>query len=189
MRTVLLPALLALCAGTALAQTPPRPAASAPVSAAKKELVARVLKLQQPGIETMGRSLAEQPAQQVMTQARAALQRVPAEKRDALAKEIEGDIRKYVDEAVPIVRDRAVQLAPSTLGPLLEQRFTEDELRQIIAMLESPVNAKYQAMAGEMQRTLGEKLIAETRSAVEPKAQAMQKSVGNRLNAAVPKTN
>lgn len=168
-----------LLAAPALAQTSP----------AKKELVARVLKLQQPGIEAMGRVLAEQPAQQLFVQARNALQRVPAEKRDALAREIEGDFRKYAEEAVPVVRDRAVALAPSTIGPLLEQRFTEDELRQIIAMLENPVNAKYQAIAGDMQKALGEKLVAETRGAVEPKVQALQQSINNRLTAAVPKTN
>jgi hypothetical protein len=158
-------------------------------SAAKKELVARVLKLQQPAVEAMGRMLAEQPAQQAMLQVQGALQRVPADKRDALAKEIEGDLRAYVDQAVPVVRNRAVALAPATIGPLLEQRFSEDELKQIITMLESPVNAKYQAMAGEIQRALGEKLVAETKGAVEPQVQKMRESIAGRINAALPKTN
>lgn len=156
-------------------------AASAPVSAAKQALVARVLELQQPGIEAMGRTMAEQPAMQVMQQAAQALQRVPAERRDALARDIEADVRKYADEAVPIVRDRAVKLAPSTIGPLLEQRFTEDELRQVIALLESPVNRKFQGMAGEMQRVIGEKLVTETRAEIEPRARALQQTVAGRL--------
>jgi hypothetical protein len=149
-------------------------------------LVARVLKLQQTGIENLGRTLAEQPAQQVIAQVRQAMARVPQDKREALAREIEADVRKYVEDAVPIVRDRAVALAPQTLGPLLEQRFSEAELRQIIAMLESPVNAKYQAMAGEMQRALGSRLVAETRAAVEPRFKALEDAVNNRLRAALP---
>jgi hypothetical protein len=183
---------LPLVAIHVMAQTPPpkkaapsapaaSEAASAPVSAAKKALVARVLKLQQPGIEAMGRTMAEQPAMQVMQQAGQALQRVPAERREALARDIEADVRKYADEAVPIVRDRAVKLAPSTIGPMLEQRFTEDELRQVIALLESPVNRKFQGMAGEMQRVIGEKLVADTRSEIEPRARALQQTVAGRL--------
>jgi len=158
-------------AGSSLAQTPP----------GKKELVARVLQLQQPGIEAMARGLAEQPAMQLMQQAGQALQRVPAERREALGKDIEADLRKYAEDTVPIVRDRAVKLAPSTIGPLLEERFTEEELRQVVAMLESPVIRKFQGMAGDMQRALTEKVVAETKAEVEPKVRAMQQSVAKRL--------
>lgn len=183
MKRFLLPALLALSGTAAFAQA----ASGPPASPAKKELVARLLKLQQPGIEGLGRTLAEEPAKQVVlsVQASGVLQRVPAEKREALGKEIDADLRKYVDEVVPLVRDRAVQLAPGTMGPILEQRFSEDELRQLIALLESPVSAKFQAVAGEMQKALGAKLVAETKGAVEPKVQALRQAVSARLSAAV----
>ena len=147
----------------------------------KKELVARVLKLQQPGIEAMARSLAEQPAMQLMQQAGQALQRLPAERREAIARDIEADLRKYAEEAVPIVSARAVKLAPGTIGPLLEERLSEDELRQVIAMLESPVIRKFQGMQGDMQKALTEKLVAETKPDIEPKVRAMQQVVTKRL--------
>ncbi len=167
-------------AGLAQAQAP----APAAASAAKKELVARVLQLQQPGVEALGRQLAEQPAMQLMQQAGVALQRMPTERRDALARDIEADVRKYVEEARPIVVDRAVKLAPTTIGPLLEERFTEDELRQIIGILESPVNRKFQQLAPEMQKAIGEKLIAETRGEVEVKLRALDQTVAKRLGIA-----
>ncbi len=158
---------------------------AAPASAKKKELVARVIQLQQPGIEAMARNMAEQPALQVMQMAGMALQqRVPADRREAVGREIEADVRKYADETVPLVRERALRLAPSAIGPLLEERFTEDELRQIVATLESPVNRKFQSMAGDMQRALGEKVLAESRAVVEPKVQAMQQAVARRLGIA-----
>ena len=158
----------------------------AQTSPAKKELVAKVLKLQQPGIEAMARGMAEQPAMQMMQQAGAALQRLPAERRDAVARDIEADMRKYAEETVPLVRERAVKLAPSTIGPLLEERFTEEELKQVIAILESPVNRKFQGMAPDMQRAIGEKLIAEARPLVEPKLRALDQSVGKRLGITPP---
>ncbi len=174
---------LAFAQGTAAA--PAAPAATAPVSPAKKALVAKILKLQQPGIELMGRTMAEQPAQQLVMGARGAMNRVPEGQREALVRDLDGDLKKYLDEAVPIVRNRAVALAPATLGPLLEQGFTEAELKEIIALLESPVNAKYQRVAGEMQRALGAKLIADTRSSIEPKVKALEQSVSGRLRTAL----
>ena len=156
----------------------------------KKELVAKILQLQQPGIEAMARQMAEQPAMQLMQQAGPALQRLPAERRDAVAKDVEADMRKYADEAVPLVRDRAIKVAPTTIGPILEERFTEDELRQVVAMLESPTIRKFQGMAGDMQKALMEKVVADTRAEIEPKARAMTTSVSKRLTPpAVPAAN
>jgi hypothetical protein len=150
----------------------------------KKELVAKVLQLQQPGIEMMARNMTEQPALQMMQQASVALQRLPADKREAVARDIEADVRKYAEETVPLVRERAVKLAPSTIGALLEERFTEDELQQIIAILESPVNRKFQGMAQDMQRAIAAKLVAETKPLVDPKVLALQASVAKRLGVA-----
>jgi hypothetical protein len=116
-----------------------------------------------------------------MQQANQALQRLPADRRDALARDIDADLRKYADEAVPIVRDRAVKVAPTTIGALLEERFTEDELRQVIALLESPVNRKFQGMAGDMQKVLTDKVVAETRAEIEPKVRALNATVAKRL--------
>ena len=173
--------------GLAQAQAPAPAAASAPVSsAAKKELVAKLLQLLQPAVAGMAQQLAQQPAAQLQQAAGAALQRLPAERREALARDIDADLRKYVEEAVPIARDKAVKLAPTTLGPLLEERFTEDELRQIAGILESPANRKFQQQFPDMQRALGEKLVAESGPEIEVKLRALNQSVTQRLQAAVP---
>lgn len=154
---------------------------------AKKDLVARVLQLQQPAIELVARAMAEQPAQILMQRAGQILQqRIPPDKRQAVAKDIQGDAKKYVDETVPLVRERAVQLAPSTIGVLLDERFTEEELTQLIAIIESPVNRKFQQLGGEMQKNLTEKLVAETRPMIEPKLRALDQSVAARLGIQAP---
>lgn len=148
----------------------------------KKELVAKVLLLQKPAIEQAARTLAERPAAQLMQQAGVALQaRVAADKREAIAKEIEADVKKYVEETVPVVRDRAVKIAPSTIGALLEEKFSEDELKQLIAIIESPTYRKFSQMGGEMEKALMEKLFAEMQSVIEPKAKALQQSIVKRL--------
>ena len=170
-------AVLLIAAGFAHAESTP----------AKKELVAKVLQLQQPAIELVARAMAEQPAQILMQRAGPILQqRIPPDKRQAVAQEIQADVKKYVDETVPMVRERAVALAPSTIGVLLDERFTEDELKQLIAIIESPVNRKFQQLGGEMQKSLTEKLVAETKSLIEPKIRSLDRSVGNRLGIKEP---
>lgn len=162
-------------------------AAHAQSTPAKKELVARIIKLQQPGIEAMARGLVEQPAAEILDRAGAALpSRVPADKREAVAKDIQADVKKYADDAGSVITQRAVRLAPTTIGPLLEEKFTEDELKQVIAIVESPAYNKFQALGGEMQKALVEKLVAETRSTIEPKVKALEATVAKRLGVTVP---
>lgn len=178
-------AALALAASAAFAQTPAASAPKATASPAKKALVAKVLQLQQPAIENMARAMAERPAQAMLSQVGPIIQqRVPPEKRNDVARDIQADARKYAEDVTPMLRERAVKLAPSTIGALLEERFTEEELKQIVAMLESPVNKKFQQTAGDMQKALGEKLVSETQAAVDPKVKALEQQIVQRLNAA-----
>ena len=172
--------ILAIAAACTSVQAQSTPATQS--TPAKKELVARILKIQQPAIETMARGLVQEPLMPLMEGAERALQqRVAAEKREAVAKAIQADARKYVDETVPIVRDRAIKLAPTTVGPVLEEKFTEDELKQIVTMLESPVLAKFQSTGVELQRLLVEKVVSETRPQVEAKFRALEDTMAKRL--------
>ena len=60
----------------------------------KKDLVQKLLVLQQPGIEQVSRGLVERPAIQMMQQVAPVIQqRVPPDKREALGKQI-----KYADQ-------------------------------------------------------------------------------------------
>jgi uncharacterized protein len=171
-------ALLLAAATLAQAQT-----AAPPASPAKKELVTKLLQLQQPGIEMAARGIVERPAAQMMQEAGRMLQTMPADKREAIGKSIEADAKKYVEEALPPVRERAVKLAPSTLGAALEEKFTEDELKQLVAWFDSPVNKKFQAASGEMQSNFMQKLVAEARPLIEPKLQTLEQRMRTALGA------
>ena len=178
MKKLMIAALLS-SAALAGAQTP---AASAPSSPAKKELVQKLLVLQQPGIEQVARGLVERPALQMMQEASLVLQRqIAPDKREAIGKQVEADVKKYVEEATPLVRERAVKLAPSTIGPILEEKFSEDELRQLISWLESPINKKYAQIGPEMQTAFVQKLVLDARPVVDPKLQALDGKVRSTL--------
>ena len=150
----------------------------------KKALVQKALQLQQAGIENVGVGLANQTANQVMQVAGQAMARVPADKRDAVGADLQGEVRKFFDDIAPMLRAAAVRLAPSTLGAMMEEQFSEDDLKVLIAWFESPVSRKYQQLAVEMQQGLGEKLVADTRPQIEPKLKALETVLGAKLAAA-----
>ena len=166
--------LLSIAAACTLAQAQSTPA--------KKELVARILKIQQPAVENLARDLAQQPANELMASAIEYVQtQVPADKREAIGKGLQQDADKYMNDTYPLVRERAIRLAPSTVGALLEEKFTEDELKQAAAMLESPIYTKFQSLGGEMQRALVSKLVPDLQPQVEPKLRALDESIAKRL--------
>lgn len=176
-------ALSAACSGAVHAATAATPAAAS-IPPAKQALVERVLKLW--NIDTIGQSMLQVPVADAVQQARAMLQgRAAPEKRDAAMADIVGEAKQFMADATPITRSSADKLIPATIAPLLAERYTEEELRQLIAILESPVKKKFEAMLPEMQKTLGEGVAADTRSVIDPKLQGLKEKIGLRLRAAV----
>jgi hypothetical protein len=170
-------ALLLLASAGAFAQTSP----------AKQALVDKLLGLQRPAIEQTARVIAERPALQMMQQAGVALQtRVAPEKREAVAKDIQAELKKYADEVVPLMQQQAVKLAPATVGVMLADKFTDEELKQLIAIIESPVNRKFLQMGGEMQKALADKLVADMQVAVDPKVKALAIAIDKHLGLPAP---
>lgn len=186
--------LMALCGAlllasppASLAQTPastPTPAAKPAATNDKRQaLVDKLLSLWR--VEDVAVVMVQRPAASAMEQARIALQgRVSVEKRERTLKDISSDVQTYVDEATPIARDSAQRLVRPTLSPLLLAQFSDEELGQIIALLESPVKKKFEKLVPELERALGEKVAEDSGAAINPKLQTMTQAVGLKLRAA-----
>lgn len=180
-------ACVALLTGASLAHAQNQAIPNAPASAAKKELVQRLVTLQQPALDNMARNLAERPVIQMMSAAENAVQsRVPPEKRQAMADQIKGEMRKFLDDAVPLVRDRASKIGQTSLGPVFEEKFTEDELRQLVAQLESPAYKKFQQALPDLTNVFVQQLVAEVEPSINPKLNALEQRVGAIINAGAP---
>lgn len=159
-------------------------AAAANAQDGKAALVKQFLDLQRPAIESMASQLVHQSSGPIAESGTRYLQtQVPADKREAAAKAADAEINKYYDATYPLVRDKAVQDAPGALGPLLEKNFSEDELRQLVAWISSPVAKKYQELNPQLQAALAEKVVADTRATVEPRLRALNDSVAKTLGA------
>lgn len=157
------------------------------ISATKKDLVAKVIQAQQAGVDHLARQIVEQPAVQMLQRAGPVLQaRVPSDQREAVARELQGEVRKYVEEALPVVRQRARALAHTALGPLLEEKLTEAELKEVLGILESPTWRKYQGLAPEMLKALGEKVVADVKGQMQSRLKALEQAMSRHLGIAAP---
>jgi hypothetical protein len=192
LRLLALSVATAAAAATAHAQTAPAPAAApaapaaAPASPEMKRLVQTMLQLRKAEFELMAQQMVMQPLGPLSQQVNAALQRVAPERREALARDIDEDVRKFLGETVPGAQARAVQLAPSTSGAVLEERLTEDEMRQVLAIVENPAFKKFAAVSAEANQRLVQALAQDLGAQLNPKYQALQRTLSQRLNPPAP---
>ena len=191
MKTLAAAALLVVATAGVLpvasAETASVPAAAAPISASKKVLIDKLIQLQQPGVENVARQMLQQSLAQMAQGVGNALQQQPADKREALGKSIEAEMRKFFEDALPMLRERGQKLAGPTWTPMLDERFSEDELKQIVAWLESPVSKKYQQSGLEMMNALAPKLANEARPLLESRFKALDQSIAKQLGIQPPK--
>jgi hypothetical protein len=174
-------------AAAALALATTLCAAQGTSSPAKKELVQKILQHQKGAFENMGATMAGQLSTQVMQVTAQAIGRAPADKREALANDIKAEVKKFYDDASAVMREQAIRVAPGVVGAVLEEKFSEEELKTLLTWLESPVSRKFQQTALEMQQGLSQKVVADTKPSIEPKLKALEQTLSKKLaDAGVP---
>ncbi len=151
----------------------------------KKELVQKLISIQQASLESTAKGLAEAPARQLVAAAQPILaQGVAPEKREATAKLVDAEIKKYLDAAGPIVRASTIKMSQGAISSAIDEKFTEDELKQLVVMLDSPVLKKYQTVLPELSKALVEQVVQDARPQVDPKLQAAQEAIRKILDKA-----
>lgn len=160
-------------------------AATPAIDAEKQKLIDQVLTVWHP--ENTMVMMVQRPAAEAMEKSRIALQqaRLPADKIDKTMKDIQVDVQKYVDTASPLAGNAAKKSLPTTVAPLLAQNFSVDELRQLVAMLQSPVKAKFEKLIPQVDQAVGKKVQDEVGAEVNKNIQALTESVGTKLRIAV----
>ncbi|MEO7241997.1 MAG: DUF2059 domain-containing protein [Variovorax sp.] len=152
----------------------------------KAALIQQFLDLQSPGIDSIARGLVQQSSDPIALAGGQYLNtEVPQDKRATLGAAADAQLKRYFDDVYPMVRDTAQKEAPTVLTPVLEQSFTEDELRQLNAWVSSPLSKKYQDVTLQMQQVLIERVVADTRTTVEPKLKVLEEDVAKALGAPI----
>ncbi len=109
---------------------------------------------------------------------------VPAERKDKTMKEIGADVQKYIDTTMPVAIASAKKNTNPAVGPLLAQNFTADELRQIAALLESPLKQKFEKLVPQMEEAVAKKVQADIAPQVNQNVKTMTEAVGTKLRVA-----
>jgi len=150
----------------------------------KATLIKQFVDVQKPAVELMARGIVQSTSDPIAAAASEYLSTsVAADKREAAAKAADEEFRKYFDATFPIVRDKAAEVFPGVVTPILEQDFTEDELKTLMAWLNSPVSRKFAETSGKMQQALGQKIVTDLRSTLEPKVQKLNVDVAKAIGA------
>jgi hypothetical protein len=158
-------------------------AGAADVPAEKKVFVDRVLAKM--SLDTVGLQMLQAPVADMLRQSRVVVQsRVPADKQDATMQDITTEANQFVAQEAPALRASTQSVVQASVAPLLAQKFSEDELKQLAALLESPVLAKFEALVPELKRTVGENVAKANAGQIQPKMTELQNRVGLRLRAA-----
>ncbi|TDP88420.1 hypothetical protein EV672_101569 [Aquabacterium commune] len=149
-----------------------------PAHADKREQILRLPIAQKQALDGLASDITQAPARQLMGQfVQPAIGLVPPEKREATGQQIDAELQKYQETATPVVKASAAKVGPAAVASVLEDKFTEEELKQLGVMLDSPVLKKYQSVIPELQKTLIDKVSADARSQVDPKLQALQDNI------------
>jgi 5,10-methenyltetrahydromethanopterin hydrogenase len=126
----------------------------------KQALVNRVLAKM--ALDTVGVQMLNAPVAEMLRQSRVVVtSRIPAEKQEAVMKDLTAE------------------------APLLAQKFSVEELRQLAELLESPVLAKFETLVPEMKKTVGDNVAKANAAQIQPKMTELQSRVGLRLRAAM----
>ena len=86
-----------------------------------------------------------------------------------------------MEETDPAFAKAATQLAPTTMGPILESQLSEDDLKQIIAWVSSPTFKRFSELQPQLQDALVKSLIQQMGPTMEPKLRALQQTVAKDL--------
>ena len=90
----------------------------------------------------------------------------PARQKDVRDK-LDVELKKFTDNTEKTIEAQVAKSAEPALVPIFMEKLTEDEMRTIIAYLESPVSAKFQSLGPEAASAWAKQVVDATRTGVE----------------------
>ena len=141
--------------------------AAAPASDAAKALATKMVALQNgPEMDRMVYQLTSGAMQPLIAKWAPKMEALPASKQDKAREQLNTELKKTGDTTKKIIEGQMAKSANSVLEKAYLERFTEDELKAIVAMFESPIFKKYQSVAPELGNVWVKDVIDNSRGAV-----------------------
>ena len=151
----------------------------------KLEWATKAVALQQgPELERLVNQLADSAAQDVLQAWAPKLQaNVSKEKMEQARESLNSELKKYFDDVYKSINSKTTKVSTDALVPAYMQRFSLEELKQLVGFFESAAVKKYQAAAPELGNVFVQQLVEATRADVVARGKqfddAAVKIVGN----------
>ncbi len=162
--------------------------AQAQTADSKLEWATKAVALQQgPELERLIGQLAESSSQDLVQSWGVKLRAdVPRNQIEKAAESLNVELKKYNDDVSKIIKSKVNKASADSLIPVYMERFSLDELKQLVAFFESPTVKKYQAAAPELGNVFVNQLIMETRADVSARAKVFD-DAATKIVGAAPK--
>jgi hypothetical protein len=113
------------------------------------------------------------------------LGRLDPSQQQAMLEEITLEVETYLGELAPFVSESALKLKSPILTPMLTKNFDEGELAQLLEIIESPVNKKFQKIQPQVQREYEQQVVEETGDRVKHELTELTKRVNDLIKTAL----
>jgi uncharacterized protein len=166
--------------------------ASAQTADPKTEWATKVVALQQgPELDRLVQQLSGGATQELIASWGPKLEAsVPKAKQQKASEDLNVELKKYSEDANKLIAKQVNKVSTDTLVPAYMEKFTLEELKQLVAFFESPAIKKYQSTAPELGNIFVQKLIEASRTDVMARAKqfddAAVKIVGSAPAPAAP---
>ena len=138
----------------------------------KLEWATKAVALQQgPELDRLIGQLAESSSQDVVQSWGVKMRaNIPDTQQEKAAESLNVELKKYNDDVTKIIKNKVNKASADSLIPVYMERFSLDELKQLVAFFESPAVKKYQVAAPALGNAFVNQLIMETRADVSARA-------------------
>jgi uncharacterized protein len=108
---------------------------------------------------------------------------MPAAKQQTAIKELDAELKKFNDDALKLITAQAAKVRSDALLAAYAEKFSEEELKQLVALMEAPVYKKYQVAAPELGNMYVKAIVEGTRTAVESRGKAFDNAAAKIVGA------
>lgn len=156
--------------------------------AGKKDLATRIVTLQKAhDMDALIAQLAASATQTVVSTWLPRLDDLPPARQKAAADQLDVELKKFNEDNLRTIRSRNDRISLEVLVPAYSEQFTAEEMKQLIAFMESPVIKKFYAANPHMANLLAKRLVEATRTDVEARIKAFDARASRILGGAVGK--
>jgi uncharacterized protein len=162
----------------------------AQTSDAKRTLAVRAVAAQEgPEMNRMLAQLAGSATQQMVANWDERISELPEAKQKSVINAMDAELKKFNDDALKLITTQATKVRGDALLAAYTERFSEEELKQLVALMEAPVFKKYQNVGPELGNIYIKAIVDGTRSAVEARSKSFDAAAAKIVGVSTPPAN